>query len=134
MAKKDPFLVKLAAAVKGVMLPSESDSPLAAVHFPGMAAAAESATALARVAGLPAKSKSETMDVAAFFDPLCQEREGQGPEVRKTVAGFRKLRELLDAEVEEIKVYRFGTTKKSVFVVGKRGRDLFGVKGTQVET
>ncbi|HVJ83607.1 MAG TPA: nuclease A inhibitor family protein [Planctomycetia bacterium] len=134
MIRKNPFLMKLEAAVKGLSLPSESDAPLKTMHLPGSAIVAESAAAVARVADLPANAKTEVMDVAAFFDPLCQDREGQGPEVKKSIAAFRKLRELLEAEVEEIKVYRFGGTKKSVFVVGKRGRDLFGVKGTQVET
>jgi hypothetical protein len=134
MAKRDPFFAKLAAAVKGLLLPSESDSPLEVWRLPGGASAVQSAAALAKAAGIPAKTPAEILDAAAFFGPLCTEREGQGPAVKKAIVKFRKLQALMEAGLEGLRIYRFGGTKKTVLIIGVEGEDLVGIKGMQVET
>ncbi len=121
-----PALSKLERAVAGLLLPSESDEPIAVVRWPCDAGDLDEGELL-RLAGLPPGAKVERTDVADVF------RDGfAGDEA----ARFRAVAAALDAALDAVRAYRVGEVEKDVFIVGKvkAGPGWAGLRGKVVET
>jgi hypothetical protein len=115
----DQILKDLRAAVKGLLYPSEYDSPFEVTFLEG---SENSATEVGRQLG--SNSKRQTQTVAEFFDPVA------------SIEGFSALRQTLENQLTGVRVYRFGTTGDIIVaLVGatKDGR-LVCLKTVSVET
>ena len=136
MSKKKKSLPEVfETAVAGMVLPSESDSPFEVVEWEHAAEASASAASFKRLVGAPAKTKAETLDADKFLLPHGVEQAWHDDEGKEMAKRFRALRELLHAELHDLKVFRIGQIRLSVYIVGRTGSgNVVGLKAHQVET
>lgn len=116
---RDPTLVKLKAAVKGLLYPSEYDSPFDVISLDGND---RSGAAVAKQLACKSSAKSQTLD--EFFEPLAG------------VEGFAGLRLTLEELLHDIRIYRFGSSGDVVVALVGSTSDghLVGLKTISVET
>jgi hypothetical protein len=111
----------LRQAVAGLLYPSESDEPFEVFRWDGKGTARE------QVAARAGKGKAiveQTVD--EFFKAL----EGSDDAQR-----HRNLRETLEGNLKDLKVFRAGEVRVDVYIVGKtRSEALAGVHTVSVET
>ncbi len=102
------------------MYPSEDDSPLEPFVWEG---AENTVDEVRRLSGGITAHEGRALPIEEFFEQLDE------------VKGFPELHETLNGILTDLKVYRFGATEVSVYVVGraKDGR-LAGFKTLSVET
>jgi hypothetical protein len=116
----DDVLTALRGVTEGLLYPSETDAPIDAfVWEPG----GNTEASVRRLAGEPAKQKCRHESLADFLQDLAEEED------------FRRLQTTLEKTLTGIRVYRFGSTDPTYYVVGTdRGGRLAGVKTRAVET
>jgi len=109
---------RITAACVGLVFISETDSPVE--PFFGRR---------------PAKSKSIEIEFDRFFDRLTARKDWHTKRNVKNTDGFAKLKALLEAELDDLRVYRVGEVQIDIFVIGrdKHGKTA-GVKMKAVET
>ena len=77
----------------------------------------------------------ETITLEAFFAPVVTIEDWFGDEEKQTAKQFQTLADNLRSNLTEISVYKIGTAKKTVVVVGKTQEcDYAGVTTKVVET
>ncbi|MGC4033606.1 MAG: nuclease A inhibitor family protein [Tepidisphaeraceae bacterium] len=113
---------RLASAVDGLLYPSESDEPFEVIDRP----LAKGQTVRQAAHGwFESKSPVIEQPVDEFFAAL----EGSDDEAR-----FAALRELLEAGLTDLSVFRVGEVQVEVFLLGRAGDRLIGLKTLSVET
>jgi hypothetical protein len=124
MAKTDPVLKDLRAAVKGLQFPSETDSPLAAFAWPGGGGPPTEAAvrANAKLAPDAAVEQGTLADLAATIP-----EESRG--------AFLPLFGLLGHHLSGTTVFKVGEVERDVYVVGRTADGQYaGVKTKVVES
>ncbi len=77
----------------------------------------------------------EQVDFESFFEKLTRARDWHTAAQERSNQRFAELEKLLAANLEQPAVFRFGTVRIDIFVVGKdSGGNLAGVKTMAVET
>jgi hypothetical protein len=77
----------------------------------------------------------EQLDLRTFFEKLTRPREWHNESQKRLTQRFAELEKLLEENLEDPKVFRFGTIRIDMFAVGKNSDgDLAGVKTMAVET
>jgi hypothetical protein len=116
----DQVLTALQKATRGLLYPSETDAPIEPFVWE---AAKNTAATVRRLAGQPAGAKPKALSLDDFFVDLTEEEP------------FARLRQTLEDNLKDVRVYRFGTTDATYYVVGTDadGR-LAGVKTEATET
>jgi hypothetical protein len=114
------LITKLKKATKGLLYPSEYDSPLEPFIWE---AADNTLESVRRLSGEPANAPHRLISAEVFFE-----------EVKET-EGFPALYETLKALLTDLRVYRFGQANIKVYLVGRSedGR-LAGLRTLSVET
>ena len=118
---------------KNLIYISETDSPVR----PFMDSKIESITSnsVARALGRVSTEPVERVDIQVFFEKLTRSREWHRATQKTTAELFGRLEKLLTENLEDASVFRFGTIRIDIFVVGKDARgNLSGVKTKAVET
>lgn len=70
-----------------------------------------------------------------FFDRLTNTRDWFGPEEIKRARRFENLRAIMENNLTDLKVYRFGRIRIRIYVVGlDADNNLLGIKTEAVET
>ena len=116
----------------GLIFVSESDSEVT----PIVAEKVDTRSPKAYLAALgKANVRFEETEFAKFFENLTVEHDWFDDVELKQARQFRKLKEYLQKNLEEPRVFRFGVIKIDIYVVGVApdGR-LIGVKSKAVET
>jgi hypothetical protein len=112
----EELLASLAAAAQGLLFPSESDHPLRPFRSRGDAS---SPTALLTAEGLSAELPVEVTTVGELFAPML-DPEGDADEAALAEAArYRRLVDLLERHLTDIRVYRVGRVAIDVYVVGR---------------
>lgn len=123
----------IAEACDGLVYISETDAPIEPVLF----RSPKKKTPLEAVAG-ELGTKTGDLDlqpVDTFFDKLTRSRDWHGEKERKRVRSFRKLRDTLGANLNELSVIRAGKIRIRIFVVGfDADMNVAGIATTAVET
>ena len=133
--RKKPLTEVLAAAVEGLLLPSEADHPFEVVEWEHAATALATAASFKKLVGAPAKARAESLDAEKFLAPHCADREGLDDEGKAMAAKYRALREVLHAELHDLRVFRIGALRITTYLVGRLGSgDVVGLKALQIET
>ena len=123
----------IARACEGLVLISETDSPVEPIVLPRMSDL--SPAALLEALGRDPDEAIETVDAAGFFDRLTQIREWHGEAEKELSARFARLRGVLEHELEDLRSFRVGRVRIDVFLLGRaRGGTIAGVRSTVVET
>lgn len=127
-----PTVGKLRQATDDLLYPSESDASFEVVHWPDHKAA-PTAAELAKVLGRADEAEELTID--EFFESLVEEDDSQDDEEKAIVQRFRDLKKIIEQELKNAKVFRFGSVEVTIFIVGcaKEG-DWIGLKTSSVET
>lgn len=116
---------------------SESDYPLEVVCWE--AGELQGASSLARFlqeqAGLDADASAEEVDFEAFFVPLTEEQDWFGDDERADQARYIRLKALLKAHLQDLRVLKFGEIEKTLYIVGRTPEGAAcGVRTISVET
>lgn len=133
MLSTHPVLSKLKAASEGLLFTSESDYPLKPVYFEEFPF---TESILKKFTGKPANTLVETTTLPYFFRNVTKINPGLLPNQQQTAQRFQALKQLLQQELHNIVVYRVGTVKIDVFIVGALAHNggYAGLHTTVVET
>jgi hypothetical protein len=123
----------LAAACEGLIYISETDAPI--VPFRGKNAGPVTVEAVLKQTGKPSGTPAEERDFHEFFERLTRDRDWFGDAERARAKKFLELQKLLEENLVDLKVYRFGQIRLDIYVVGvDLGGSLIGVSTSAVET
>jgi len=124
---------KISAACEQLFFVSEMDAPVEPVALPRMTDL--SPDALLEALG---RSDEEPIQMAAateFFDRLTRTQEWQSENEKKLIRRFAHLSDVLEDELEDIRLFRIGEVQVDIFVIGlTRGGTVAGVRTRAVET
>jgi hypothetical protein len=127
----------LAAATDGLLWMSESDYPFQYFERPGAGARADVLTRAGFLAllGKPTSTPVEVRTLADMLSFVTRDDPTMTPEERATAARYRKLRSLLEANLQGITVLKVGRIEIEVYFVGRtRCGDVAGLRTTAIET
>jgi hypothetical protein len=133
MSKKPSIAAKLAKAIEGLVLPSESDHPFAVVEFPG-AKLPSDVRAFRKLVGIDGKTPVGDFYVNEWLDKLSKELPNEGADVKKLRAKFRKLGDLLAAEFQSVRGFKAGKINVVTYILGATDDGVLGIKAGGVET
>ncbi|MGQ0541419.1 MAG: nuclease A inhibitor family protein [Blastocatellia bacterium] len=131
--KTKAFETRLIKECKGLIYPSETDGTFE--PFFGGEAKKGLREVLRKAPGSDSKTKIEEVEFDKFFESLITEKDWFTAGQRKMAKRFAKLRDLMESELKEIKVFRVGRIRIEIYIVGidKTGM-IMGVKTFAVET
>ena len=121
---------RLTKLADGLLFPSESEFPLE--PFTWESATISPRTILTR-SQMPADTLIESITLEDFFAPVTTDEDWFEDEDREIAQRFRDLQAAI-AILENVQVFRVGTVEIDVYILGKIGPDLVGLKTTVIET
>jgi len=118
---------------EGLYYISEMDAEI--LPFVGEQAASVSREAVLSQTGSPTDSQVEERDFAGFFARLTETQDWFGDEETETAKKYVKLKELLEKNLRDLKVFKVGKINLDIYAVGldSEGR-LTGIKTKAIET
>ena len=121
----------IASITAGLDFISETDAPISAVELGRLEDLSESGTAEATAA----EGEGEEVAFDDWFAPLIAVREGDQELQRSRAKKFLELKTLLEENLRDLTVYKFGSVRKKIFVLGRNsdGR-VQGIATESVET
>jgi|GEM_PF-1446479 len=126
-------LAALAAAVEGLLVPSESDFPLEPFRWEG--AGRLTPEALLERLGLPPDTPVETRSSEAFFAPLARRADWMDAGQLAQADRFAALAALVAERLPDAVAYRAGQIRIAAVVVGQdRDGSAVGLRTTLIET
>jgi hypothetical protein len=124
----------LRQAADGLTYPSETDAPWAAFAWPD-ATGTPTADEVRRRGRLKPSAPVEEQSVDQLFQSLVEEQDWFGESEKAEAAKNRTLRDAVKNTLTETRVFRIGTRKVTVYVVGRTKEGGWaGLKTTAVET
>jgi hypothetical protein len=124
---------ELERAAAGLFYVSEADFPLEVVHFPA-GRGPPGAAAVARATG-HARAPCTEQTVEAFFATAVTPRPWHGPTDGEAVRRFRALVRVLQTQLRDTRVFRFGTLDIDAYVLGVTSAgDWAGLRTHLVQT
>lgn len=125
MAKTNPVLNELQAAVKGLLFPSETDAPLEAFEWPASGTGPPDEAAVRANARVDKRAAVERVTLPELARTIPSEARG----------AFAPLFALLAHHLAGTAVFKVGTITVDVYIVGRTADGRFaGVKTKVVET
>ncbi len=124
----------LEEASRGLLMPSESDYPFIPFVWKQRAAPTLTPARLLKLAGHAPDESVVIVGLADFFRNVAQPQPWHDPVQAAQVRQFRRLVNVLEANLTDIRVYRVGTVHVDVYIVGEAGRDLVGLSTVVIET
>ena len=120
-------------AAENLSYSSETDAEISA--FVGSTAAAVDKNEILRQTSAAADSAVEEKDFTEFFARLTAIQDWYGDEEKETVRKFIRLKEVLENNIRDLKVFRIGKIELDIYVVGLDAENTFlGIKTKAVET
>lgn len=112
---------------------SETDSPVE--PFIDSKIDEISPAAVAKALERKSSETIERLELRAFFERLTRDRDWHNAAQQRMTRRFAELEKLLESSLRDAKVFRFGTIRIDIFVVGKDADgNLAGVRTMAVET
>lgn len=131
-ASPEELLAALEEAAQDLLFPSESDHPLRPARWD---ADASSPAALLTAEGLAADTAVEVTTVGDLFAPVLDPPAEAGEAAQAEAARYRRLVDLLERHLTDLRVYRVGRVDIDVHVVGRHPSGAWlGLKTKVVET
>jgi len=117
----------------GLTYMSETDAPITA--FAGTQASDVNAAVLADVAGISRDVPVEEITLARFFDRLTTIQDWFGEREKENAKKFSELKTLLEEDLRDLKVFRFGSVQIDIIVAGTdQNGNVAGIRTFAVET
>jgi hypothetical protein len=124
----------LQQAADGLTYPSETDAPWATFAWP-TAQGEPTAAAVLKLGRQRSKAPVAEQSVDEFFAPLVQEQAWYGEEEKADAARYRALLDAVKRLLANPKVFKVGSRKVTVYVVGQAKEGGWaGLKTIAVET
>ncbi len=124
---------KIKKITAGLSYTSETDAKI--VPFVGEKVETITDAEVVRENKSPADTPVEERDFAEIFGYLTQIQEWFGDEEKATAAKFCELKELLENNLRDLKVYRIGKIQIDIYVIGLDSENnMAGIKTKAVET
>ncbi|WP_437601754.1 nuclease A inhibitor family protein [Sorangium sp. So ce590] len=131
-ASPEELLASLAEAAQNLLFPSESDHPLQPFRSRGDASSPD---ALLAAEGLAAETPVEVTTAGDFFAPVIEPPEDAGEAALAEAGRYRRLADLLERHLTDLRVYRVGRVAIDVYVLGRHPSGAWlGLKTKVVET
>jgi hypothetical protein len=133
-SKRQPNLKKrIEKACEGLVYISETDSPIEVFFKDDIKE--PTAKYLLKSLERADETATESSNPEDFFKRLTQAREWHTEEQTKTVSRFKKLRQVLERDLDDIRVIRIGRIRIEIYVIGKsKNGEVAGIKTFSVET
>ncbi|MEQ1646464.1 MAG: nuclease A inhibitor family protein [Pyrinomonadaceae bacterium] len=126
-------LALISRACEGLVYISETDAPVKPVNL-GTADSINGEIILKR-AGLKAGTEINEVEADRFFAKLTAIKEGQSDSQKARAKKFLALGKVLEKDLRSLKVYRFGTVRIDILIVGlDAAGHILGVRTKAVET
>lgn len=130
---EDLLFEKISKAAEGLNYISETDAEL--LPFVGNISESVSKEEILNQTKNSDNSKIEEMDFAEFFERLIKIRDWFGEEQSNNARKFAELKDLLEKNLRDIKVFRIGSIQIDIYAVGLSSKNiLMGIKTKAVET
>jgi hypothetical protein len=130
----DEFTEKLQKAVENLFYMSETDAEIV-TFFAECTGPENSKETVLAATGKSSDSPVEERDFDEFFARLTRVYEGANDQAKATAERFSRLGTLLGENLEDVKVFKVGSIRLDVFVVGRdRSGNLIGIRTFAVET
>lgn len=124
---------QIVETIAGLMYMSESEAPV--LLFKGTKTDFVSIEVVSQQIGKKNEVKVEEKGFDEFFAPLIKIKKWYGEEERKQTEKFIKLKEILQINLIDKKVFRIGKKDIEIYVVGlDKNNILCGIKTRSVET
>ncbi|WP_437679716.1 nuclease A inhibitor family protein [Sorangium sp. So ce131] len=128
----EDLLASLEEAAQGLLFPSESDHPLRPFRWAGDA---PSPAALLAAQGLAAETPVEVTTAGDLFAPVLEPPDGAGDAALADAARYRRLVDLLERHLTDLRVYRAGRVDIDVILLGRHASGAWlGLRTKVVET
>ncbi|MFQ3607761.1 MAG: nuclease A inhibitor family protein [Chloroherpetonaceae bacterium] len=131
---KEELIAQLNEKIDGLYFPSESDFPFEVTVWENFADDLFNTEKWLAHIGLPTDSPIENTSIDYLFRNLSVEQEWHDEVQKEQVAQFKALQEFLQEHLTDITVYRVGRVEITIFIIGKFGNDVVGLKTEAVET
>lgn len=129
----DLLIEKIGKAVEGLYYISETDAEI--LPFSGEKAEEISKEKILAQTKNSENSNVEERDFAHFFERLTKNQDWFGDEEIKNAQRFTELKNLLEENLRDIKVFKIGSIQLDIYVVGlDKENNLRGIKTKAVET
>ena len=129
----DTLSARIRRIVKNLYYISENDAEIE--PFVGKTAESVDQETLRLQTGTTADSKIEEQNFDVFFARLTEIQDWFGDEEKETATKFSELKELLQKELKDLKIFKVGQIELDIFVVGLDSDSvLTGIKTKSVET
>ena len=126
-------LDRIASACNGLIHISEADAPFTA--FAGECTGKLDPSTAATAAETAKKGPVGEITLEGFFENLTCDRDWYGEKEKKNAKRFAELKIVLEEELRDLRVYRFGQIQIDIVVAGlDRDGCITGIKTTAVET
>jgi len=130
---KDNLTEKIKDAAEGLIYISESDAEI--MLFDGGQAKAVTKEEILSRTKKPADSAVEQRKFTEFFARLTEIQDWFGDEEKETAQKYARLKELLERNLRDLKVFKIGKIELDVYIVGLDAENkLLGIKTKAVET
>jgi hypothetical protein len=127
------LIARLEEAVDGLLYPSETDAPVKVFVWRGEAPFSQQA--LLETGGHGEKTPIKITGIERFFGPVTTPQSWHEEEEQKRTQRFTALRDLLETELTNIEVYKVGSVKIDMFVIGRTADGTYcGISTQVVET
>lgn len=131
---KEELIAQLREKIDGLYFPSESDFPFEVIVWENFADDLFNTEKWLAQNGFPTDSPIENTSIDYLFRNLSVEQEWHDEVQKEQVAQFKTLQEFLQANLTDLTVYRVGRIEITIFIIGKFGNDVIGLKTQAVET
>ncbi len=132
-SSSDSLAKQIKDACEGLSYISETDAAI--FPFRGNAAAAVNREEVLKQTGGKSDAPVEERDFADFFAQLTEIKDWYGDEEKDTAQKFNYLKEALENNLRDLKVYKIGKVELNVYVLGlDEENNLLGIKTKAVET
>ncbi len=129
----EDFFEALKTACEGLIYISETDAPITPVSGPE--AKAVTASLILEYIAKDGDPPVEEKNFDEFFDRLTAVQDWHGDREKEKTKKFLELRQLLEENLGDLKVFRIGRVRIDILVAGlDSGRRLAGIRTTAVET
>lgn len=126
-------LALISRACDGLIYISETDARVTLIDL-GAADSIDSEIILQR-AGLKAGTEINEVEMKIFFSKLTVVKDWQSESQKKRAKKFLALHQVLEKHLRSLKVYRFGTIRIDILIVGlDDAGHILGVRTNAVET
>ena len=131
--RKSDLPEQIKQSVKGLSYVSETDAEI--VFFSGKQAEVVDQTSILSRTGNTTDAPVEERDFADFFARLTEIQDWFGNEENETAKKFVQLKELLEKNLRDLKVFKIGKIQLDIYVIGLDAENnLLGIQTQAVET